>query len=222
GIAVTNTPDVLTGDVADHAVAMWLAAARGIVGADAWVRTGRWAEARWPLQRRAFGGRAGILGLGRIGAAIAARLAGFEMEIAYAARAAKPVVFRFEPDPVALADWADVLFVATTGGAETEALVSAEVIRALGPRGMLVNIARGSVVDEEALIAALGDGGLGFAALDVFRDEPTPDPRFRTLPNVLLQPHQASATEETRRAMGALMRENVTAFFAGTPLPSPV
>ncbi|MEM9010863.1 MAG: 2-hydroxyacid dehydrogenase [Pseudomonadota bacterium] len=225
GIAVTNTPDVLTDDVADLAVGMWLARARDIVGAEAWVRSNSWQrEGAYPLQHRASSRKAGILGLGRIGRAIAARMAAFGMDIAYFSRGPKdaPAAWRFEADPVALADWADVLVVAVAGGPATVGIVSAEVIGALGPADMLVNISRGSTVDEEALIAALSTGRLGQAALDVFASEPDLDARFLALPNVLLQPHQASGTVETRKAMGQLMRDNITAFFAGRPLLTPV
>lgn len=226
GIRVTNTPDVLTDDVADLAVAMMLAQARSVVGADAWVRTGAWeARGSFALQRRISGRRAGILGLGRIGAAIARRLDGFGMNIAYSARAPKtdvPPAWRFIGDPVELAEQSDVLFVALAASAATRHIVDRRVIAALGPEGMLVNISRAANVDEAALIAALETGALGSAALDVFEGEPKIDPRFRDLPNVLLQPHQGSATRETRRAMGQLMRDNLAAHFAGRPLPTPV
>jgi lactate dehydrogenase-like 2-hydroxyacid dehydrogenase len=225
GIRVTNTPDVLTGDVADLAVAMMLCLARGVVGADAWVRDGSWAaKGMYPLRRRAFGRRAGILGLGRIGFEIGRRLAAFDMEIAYSARAPKAHArdWTFIPDPVALARQSDVLVVALAATPETRHIVGREVIEAVGPEGMIVNISRAANIDEEALIAALGDGRLGGAALDVFEGEPALDPRFLGLPNVLLQPHHASGTVETRRAMGQLMRDNLAAHFAGRPLPTPV
>jgi lactate dehydrogenase-like 2-hydroxyacid dehydrogenase len=225
GIRVTNTPDVLTGDVADLAVAMLLCLSRGVIGADTWVRDGSWkARGTYPLQRRVFGRRAGILGLGRIGFEVGRRLAGFDMEIAYSARAPKPHAadWRFLPDPVALAEWSDVLFVTLSASAETRHIVGPEVIEALGPAGMIVNVSRAANVDEEALIAALRDGRLAGAALDVFEGEPALDARFLDLPNVLLQPHQASGTVETRRAMGQLMRDNLTAHFAGRPLLTPV
>lgn len=225
GVRVTNTPDVLTGDVADLAVAMMLCLSRGVVGADAWVRDGSWAaKGGYPLRRRAFGRRAGILGLGRIGHAIGRRLAAFEMEIAYSSRAPKPEAgdWAYVPDPVALARQSDVLFVALAATPETRHIVGREVIEALGPEGMLVNISRAANVDEEALIAALADGRLGGAALDVFEGEPALDRRFLDLPNVLLQPHHGSGTVETRRAMGQLMRDNLAAHFAGRPLLTPV
>lgn len=225
GIQVTNTPDVLTGDVADLGVAMMLAASRGVVGAEAWVRSGQWArKGNFPLQRRVFGRRAGILGLGRIGFEIAQRLRGFGMEIAYSDVAAKEYGsdLEFIADPVALAGRSDFLFVTLAASAKTRHIVNWQVIEALGPEGMLINVSRASNVDEMALIAALSQGKLGFAALDVFEAEPQIDERFLTLDNVLLQPHQASGTIETRKAMGALVRDNLAAHFAGKTLLTPV
>jgi lactate dehydrogenase-like 2-hydroxyacid dehydrogenase len=218
GIRLANTPDVLTGDCADLAVAIALAQTRGVLRADAFVREGRWAAGTFPLQRRFWGSRAGILGLGRIGTAVAERLAGFGMTIAYSARRARPVPWAFVPDPVALAAQSDILFVTLAASAETRHIVDAAVIAALGPRGLLVNISRAANVDEPALLAALETGALGGAALDVFEGEPALDPRFLALPNVLLQPHVASGTVETRRAMGQLLRDNLAAHFAGRPL----
>ncbi|SMY09394.1 2-hydroxyacid dehydrogenase [Flavimaricola marinus] len=223
GIRLTNTPDVLTGDVADLGVAMMLAQARGIVAADGFVRSGEWTRTAAPLTRRVHGGRAGILGMGRIGRAVAERLAGFQMQIAYSDLA--PVDLpgaTFIADPVDLAKTVDVLFVTLAASAATRGIVGADVLAALGPDGLLVNISRASNVDEPALLAALESGTLGAAALDVFDGEPRIDPRFLALDNVLLQPHHASATHQTRRDMGQLMRDNIDAFFAGRPLPSMV
>ena len=225
GIRVTNTPDVLTRDVADLGVAMMLCQSRGMVGAEAWVRDGSWAkEGLYPLKRRVFGRKAGILGLGRIGYEVARRLAGFDMEIAYSDIDAKDYApdWTFVSDPVALARHADFLFVTLAASAATRHIVGAEVIEAVGPEGMIINISRASNIDEEALIAALQDGRLGSAALDVFEGEPDLDKRFLDLPNVLLQPHHASGTVETRKAMGQLLRDNLTAHFEGKPLPTPV
>ena len=225
GIRVTNTPDVLTRDVADLGVAMMLAQSRGMIGAEAWVRDGSWAaEGLYPLQRGVRGRRAGILGLGRIGYEVARRLDAFDMDIAYSATAPKAQAGRwpFIADPVALAARSDVLFVTLAASAATRHIVDAAVIAALGPDGMLVNISRASNVDEAALLDALETGALGSAALDVFEGEPALNPRFLALPNVLLQPHHGSGTVETRRAMGRLMRDNLTAHFAGTALPTPV
>lgn len=225
GIRVANTPDVLTGDVADLCVGMIIAAERGMIGADAWVRSGDWAaKGNYPLQRKVHGRRAGILGLGRIGHAIARRLAAFDMTIAYAARAPKavPEDWAYVPDPVALARQSDILVVALAATAQTRHIVGPAVIEALGPEGMVVNISRAANVDEEALLGALETGALRAAALDVFEGEPNLNPRFLALPNVLLQPHAASGTVETRKAMGQMMRDNIAAHFAGRPLPGPV
>ncbi len=224
GIRVTNTPDVLTTDVADLGVTMMLALTRNVVAADAWARSGDWAaKGPFPLQRRISGQRAGILGLGRIGMAIATRLAAFGMDIAYSATAAKPgVAWEFIADPVALAARSDCLIVALAASAATRHIVSRDVIRALGPNGTVINISRAANIDEDALLDALEGGALGGAALDVFEGEPALNPRFAALPNVLLQPHHGSATAETRAAMGNLMRDNLIAFFAGRDLPSPV
>lgn len=223
GIAVTNTPDVLNEDCADLAVAMLLALSRGLVGAEAWARSGQWAaKGAYPLQRRVSGQKVGILGLGRIGAAVARRLEGFGCPIAYAARSPKDCDYRYIPDPVALADWADVLIVTALANAETRHIVNAGVLRALGPDGLLVNISRASNIDEAALLEALEAGAIAGAALDVFEGEPALNPRFAALPTVLLQPHHASGTYQTRRAMGQLMRDNLTAHFAGQPLLTPV
>jgi len=225
GIAVTNTPDVLTGDVADLGVAMMLCQSRGMVGAEAWVRDGSWASSGlYDLKRRVFGRKAGILGLGRIGFEVGKRLAGFDMDIAYSDIAAKDYApdWTFMADAKALAAHADFLFVTLAASAETRHIVNAEILEALGPDGMVINISRASNIDEDALIGALSSGKLGAAALDVFEGEPALDPRFLELPNVLVQPHHASGTIETRKAMGQLMRDNLTAHFAGQPLPAQV
>lgn len=225
GIRVTNTPDVLTNDVADLGVAMMLVQSRGMIGAETWVRDGSWAaKGLYPLQRRVWGKRAGVLGLGRIGFEVAKRLAGFDMEIAYSDVAAKDHGAQWEyiADPVALAARSDFLFVTLAASAATRHIVGARVIEALGPEGMLINISRASNIDEEALLAALETGRLGSAALDVFEGEPKLNPRFLKLPNVLVQPHHASGTFETRKAMGKLVRDNLAAHFAGRPLLTPV
>lgn len=222
GIKVSNTPGVLDGDCADLAVGMALALARAIPRADAHARSGAWQAASFPLQSRFFGARAGILGLGRIGMEIARRLEGFGMQIAYSARSAKDVPYRFIQDPVALAEQSDFLFVATLANAETRHIVNARVLQALGPKGALINISRAANIDEEALLQALESKGIAGAALDVFEGEPAINPRFQPLQNVLLQPHQGSATETTRRAMGQLQRDNLAAHFDGKPLLTPV
>ncbi|MEO1308439.1 MAG: 2-hydroxyacid dehydrogenase [Pseudomonadota bacterium] len=225
GIRVTNTPDVLTQDVADLGIAMMLCLSRGMVGAEAWVRDGRWAaNGLYPLQRRVFGKSASILGLGRIGFEVGKRLAGFDMDIAYSDLTAKDYApdWSFVADPVELARRCDFLFVTLAASAETRHIVGPDVLDALGPQGMLINISRASNIDEDALIAALSERRLGAAALDVFEGEPALDPRFLDLDNVLLQPHHASGTIETRQAMGQLLRDNLSAHFAGQPLPTPV
>ncbi len=224
-IKVANTPDVLTGDVADLAVAMMLVQARGMLGADAWARSGDWAaNGGYPLQRRVWGQRAGVLGLGRIGLAVAQRLTGFGMKIAYSARGPKAgaEAWDFVADPVALAARSDFLFVTLAASAETRHIVGRDVIAALGPEGMLINVSRAANIDEAALLDALESGRLGSAALDVFEGEPRLDPRFLALPSVLLQPHHASGTVATRTAMGQLMRDNLSAYFTGRPLLTPV
>lgn len=225
GIRVTNTPDVLTDDVADIAVAMLLALVRKVGAAEDWVRSGDWAaKGMFPLTRKVSGSRAGILGLGRIGAAIARRLQGFGMEIAYSARGPKAGAegWEFVPDAVALAERCDHLIVALAATSETRHIVNARVLAALGPQGTVINISRAANVDEGALLDALESGGIAGAALDVFEGEPNLNPRFLTAPNVLLQPHHGSGTVETRQAMGRLMRDNLTAHFAGRPLLTPV
>jgi len=225
GIRVTNTPDVLTNDVADLGIAMMLCQSRGMLGAETWVRDGSWAEkGLYPLKRRVWGRRAGVLGLGRIGFEVAKRLKGFDMQIAYSDVEAKPYAsdMTFMADPVELARQSDFLFVTLAASPATRHIVGREVIETLGPEGMLINISRASNIDEEALLEALETGKLGSAALDVFEGEPKLNQRFLALDNVLLQPHHASGTIETRKAMGELVRDNLTAHFAGQPLPTPV
>jgi lactate dehydrogenase-like 2-hydroxyacid dehydrogenase len=225
GISVSNTPDVLTEDVADLAVAMLLSLVRKVGPAEAWVRSGDWAaKGVPPLTRKVSGTRAGILGLGRIGMAIGRRLQGFGMDIAYSARSPKPGAegWTYIPDAVALAERSDHLFVALAATPETRHIINARVLQALGPEGTLINISRAANVDETALLDALEAGQLAGAALDVFEGEPNLNPRFLTAPNILLQPHHGSGTIETRKAMGKLMRDNLTAHFAGQPLLTPV
>jgi len=225
GIRVTNTPDVLTNDVADLGVAMMLCQSRGMLGAETWVRDGSWAgKGLYPLKRRVWGRRAGVLGLGRIGFEVAKRLKGFNLQIAYSDVEAKSFAsdMKFVADPVELARQSDFLFVTLAASAATRHIVGRQVIEALGPEGMLINISRAPNIDEEALLEALETGKLGSAALDVFEGEPKLNPRFLALDNVLLQPHHASGTIETRKAMGQLVRDNLAAHFAGQPLPTPV
>ncbi len=219
GVRVTNTPDVLTEDVADMAVALLLAAARQIPQGDAEIRSGGWSM---PLTTRVSGKAVGIVGMGRIGAAVAKRLAAFDCDIAYFGRAPLDTPFAFEPDLAALARRSDFLVLTLAASAATESIVDAAVLEALGPDGILVNVSRGSTVDEAALLAALETGAIKAAGLDVFRGEPAIDPRFARLPNVALAPHHASGTVETREAMGQLVRDNLAAHFGGRPLVTPV
>lgn len=223
GIRVTNTPDVLNDDVADLAVALLIAESRRIAAAAAWTRAGNWPQGEFPLARKMSGRRVGVLGLGRIGREIADRLAAFKAEIHYFARSEKQTPgWTWHADPVGLAQAVDDLVIAVVGGPETVGLVSAEVIAALGADGILVNISRGSVVDEAALLNALETGALRGAGLDVFQNEPRVDPRFLSLQNVTLLPHVGSATLETRAAMGALQRQNILALLGDEPLVTPV
>ena len=224
GIKVTNTPDVLNDDVADLAVAMLVAQSRRMMPASEWLRSGDWAKnGEFALNRKVSGGRAGIVGLGRIGREIADRLAGFKMEIHYHSRSEKKTPgWTYHADPVSLATAVDYLFVALVGGPETAGYVSREVIAALGPDGIIVNVSRGSTIDETALLDALETGAIRGAGLDVFLNEPNIDPRFLKLGNVVLQPHQGSGTVETRKAMGRLQRDNIAAYFDGRDLLTPV
>lgn len=225
GIRVTNTPDVLTKDVADLGIAMMLALARGVVGGESWVRSGDWAKkGLYPLKSRVHGKRAGVLGLGRIGFEVAKRLVGFDMDITYCDTGPKDFAkgWAFAADPVELAARSDFLFVTLAASAETRHIVGREVIEALGQDGVLINISRASNIDEEALLDALECKALGSAALDVFEGEPNLNPRFLSLDNVLLQPHMASGTVETRKAMGQLVFDNLSAHFDGRPLLTPV
>jgi lactate dehydrogenase-like 2-hydroxyacid dehydrogenase len=195
---------------------------RGIAAADRYVRAGRWLRGAMPVQKKVSGKSLGIVGMGRIGQAIAMRAAAFGMSIAWTGPRAKDLPWRYEPDLIALARQADVLIAACPGGASTFGLISRAVLEALGSKGVFVNIARGSVVDETALVELLSTGELGGAGLDVFVDEPRVPEALFTLENVVLQPHQASATRETRSAMGQLVIDNVAAFVAEQPLITPV
>ena len=222
GIVVTDTPQV-TADVADTTLALYLAAVRRVIEADAWVRDGRWEAGRMPPPHRASGRKVGVFGMGRIGKAIADRFAPLAAEIAYTTRRPAPgVVWRHEPDVKALAAWCDVLVLAAAGGEETRHAVDAVVLDALGPRGVLVNIARGSLVDEDALVAALRDGRIAGAGLDVFEDEPHVRADLRALKTAVLSPHAGGASREGYAELAAAVLENLAAHFAGRPVPSPV
>ena len=222
-IAVTNTPDVLTDEVADLALALVLAIARKIPQAHLHVTSGAWKKDVFPLATKTSGKRLGIIGMGRIGQAIAERAAAFKMDISYYNRSPKQgLPYKACSTIEQLAEQSDFLVAALAGGKHTERLVSAEVLKALGPKGLFINVARGSVVDEPALLAALEAKTIAGAALDVFLNEPDIDPRFMKLDNVVLLPHVGSATVETRAAMGKLVLDNLAAHFAGDPLLTPV
>jgi lactate dehydrogenase-like 2-hydroxyacid dehydrogenase len=218
-IVVTNTPDVLTDDVADLGMALLLAVARRLVVGDRHVRNGLWLKGGLPLASKVGGATLGILGLGRIGLAIARRAEAFGMTIVYhGPRAKADAPYRYYGDLAAMARESDYLMVSCPGGAQTRHLVNAEVLAALGPEGVVINVARGSVIDEEAMVKLLFEGKLGGAGLDVFADEPRVPEALFALDTVVLQPHVGSATHATRAAMGQLVVDNLTAHFAGRPL----
>lgn len=222
-IIVTNTPEVLNDDVADLALALMLMTSRRLALGDRFTRDGKWLKGTQPLAAKMSGKRLGILGLGRIGQAIAKRAAAFDMPIAYHSR--KPVEgvkYRYYKDLAELATNSDFLVVICPGGAATRHLVNESVMKALGAQGVLVNVARGSVVDETALVKCLQDGSLGGAGLDVFEDEPRVPEALFAMEQVVLAPHVGSATHETRNEMGRLTVDNLLAHFAGKPVLTPV
>ena len=226
GVAVGYTPDVLNDCVADLAVGMLIDVARGITAADRYVRRGEWQRGAFPLMTRVSGKRLGIFGLGRIGRAIAKRANGFDMSVRYTNRS--PVAgspYAFEPSLTDLARWADFLVVAAAGGAGTHHQVSAAVLDALGPKGFIVNVARGTVIDEAALVDALVQRRIAGAGLDVFENEPNVPEALLALEHVVLLPHIASGTQETRKAMADLVLANLASFYADgklvTPAPMP-
>lgn len=223
GIIVTNTAGALNECVADCAMALVLNTLRKLPQAGAYLRAGLWqTRGSYPLVTSIGGKTLGILGLGRIGEAIAKRAQAFGMIIRYHNRHKKDVPFAYDPDVVTLATHSDVLLVITPGGADTDKLVDARVLDALGPTGYLINVARGSVVDETVLLRYLQEKKIAGAGLDVFEHEPKVPPEFFTLDNVVLTPHVASATRETRTAMGNLQIENLHLHFAGKPVKTPV
>lgn len=223
GIAVTNTPDVLNVAVAELAVGLMLALARTLPAADRFVREGKWNDGMFPLRSQLHGKTAGILGLGRIGKEIARRLESFGVTVVYFGRSEQTdQPYRYFADLVEMAQASDWLVVIAPAGNATDGIVSDAVIEALGPMGRLVNVARGSLVDQAALIAALSSGRLGGAALDVFEKEPAVPAELLALNNVVVSPHMGSRTEEAREAMGRLVIENLVAHFEGRPLPSRV
>lgn len=219
GVQVTTTPGAPTDDTADLAVGLVIGLLRGIPAADTHVRTGAWLHGDRPLARKVSGKRFGIVGLGQIGSAVALRLAAFG-PVAYTGPNRKQVPYEFCADLLSLAERSDVLVLTCPANAATRHLVGSAVLTALGREGYLVNVARGSIVDESALIDALAAGGLAGAALDVFENEPNVPEALRASPKVVLTPHMASATVETRRWMAELVLANIDAFIAGRPLPS--
>ena len=223
GIWVTHTPNVLNAEVATTALMLMLACYRNLLADDAYVRSGKWqTDGNAPLTRTADNRTVGIVGLGRIGQAIADKLAPFNAKILYHARNEKPVKYTYYSNLTEMARDSEVLICITPGGPSTQKLVNADVINALGPKGILINVSRGSVVDETALIAALEEGRLGAAGLDVFEQEPKVPAALRALSNVVLLPHVGSATHETRAVMGALTVDNLLQHFEQGTVLSPV
>ncbi|WP_213989488.1 2-hydroxyacid dehydrogenase [Sodalis sp. dw_96] len=223
GIRVSNTPDVLTDDVADMAMGLMLAASRQIVGAQRFIEQGGWDDGGYPWTKKVSGGRLGIVGMGRIGHAIAKRAAAFDMVIAYHDYRRQPDSRWQYFDAIAeLAAASDYLMVCVNGGEKTRSLINAPIMAALGSEGILINIARGTVVDEADLIQALDSGAIGGAGLDVFSNEPHVPAALFNRPNVVITPHMSSATHATRKAMSDLVFDNVAAYLAGRPLLSPV
>lgn len=224
GIPVGYTPDVLNDCVADLAFGLVLATGRRIPEGDRFVRAGRWEHkpaTPFPLGRQVSGANLGIVGLGRIGRTIARRASGFDMDVRYhSRRAVEGVAWTYEPSLLELAKWADFLVVITAGGAGTRHLIDARVLDALGPQGFLVNVSRGTVVDEAALVQALQERRIAGAGLDVYEDEPRVPQALLALDNVVLLPHIASSTVQTREAMAKRVMDNLAAYFAGRPLPS--
>jgi lactate dehydrogenase-like 2-hydroxyacid dehydrogenase len=223
GIVVTNTPGVLDDEVADLAIGLLLATLRKIPQADRYLREGKWLKAPFPLSATLRGKKVGIVGLGRIGKAIARRLSGFDVSIAYHGRTQQDdVAFTYHPTIVGLAEASDILIVITPGGASTKHLINAEVLKALGSNGVLINVARGSVVDEQALIEALKSGTILSAGLDVYDDEPRVPQDLIDLEHVVLLPHIASGSVHTRNAMGKLVADNLISWFDGKGPLTPV
>lgn len=223
GILATHTPGVLNADVANLAVLLMLASSRCLIRDDLWVRSGNWAKnGNAPLTRSIENKKVGILGLGRIGAEIARKLEVFGCDISYHTRSPKDVAYTYYDDLVKMASDVDYLIAITPGGPATNKLVNRDVMNALGAQGTLINVARGSVVDEQELVLALQEGRLGFAGLDVFEDEPNAPEALFELENVVLTPHTASATIETRQAMGDLTVDNLISFFDNGTVISPV
>jgi len=223
-VVVTNTPDVLTEEVADVALGLLIATLREFIKADRYLRSGLWTTQNFPLSVGSLRDRkVGIVGMGRIGQAIGRRLDASRVPVVYHSRkAAADVSYKHYPDLVEMAKAVDTLIVIVPGGAATTKLINADVLKALGPRGVVINVARGSVVDEQALVAALKSGTILAAGLDVFANEPAVPDELRAMQNVVLLPHIGSASVYTRNAMDQLMVDNLKAWFAGKPPLTPV
>lgn len=223
GIPIGYTPDVLNDCVADTAFGLLMDAARQFSAADRFVRAGRWLDGQYPMSTRVSRKKLGIVGLGRIGRVVARRASGFDMEIRYHnRRPVDDVAYPHEPSLTALARWADFLVVIAAGGAATRHLINAEVLDALGPQGFLVNVARGSVIDEAALVSALQERRIAGAGLDVYQDEPRVPSALFALDNVVLLPHVASATQETRRDMAQRVLDNLDGWLRDGQMVSAV
>ena len=221
-VKVTNTPNVLNDEVADTAVALTLCVYRNIIDANQFLLNKLWLKSEFPLSRKFSGTKFGILGMGRIGSAIAKRIQCFDCEISYHSRNKKDVKYKYFQTLEGLAEYVDTLCIITPGGEETKHLVNKNILEKLGKNGVLINIARGSVVDQEALIEALKTGVISAAGLDVFDNEPNVPEDLMKLNNVVLLPHVGSATVETRYAMGKMVYDNIVAFFNNEKLLSPV
>ena len=223
GIVVTHTPDVLTGEVADLALGLLIATVRQLPQVDRYLREGKWLQKPYPLTATLRGRKVGILGLGRIGKAIARRLEACDLEVEYHGRKPQPdVKHRYHPTLLGLAQSCDVLMVVASGGAETHHLVGKDVLEALGPEGIVINVGRGTVIDEQALVAALRDRKILSAGLDVFEDEPRVPAELIAMDHVVLLPHVGSASVHTRNAMGQLVVDNLVSWFGGKGAVTPV
>ena len=222
GIKVTNTPEVLNDEVADTAISLMLAVYKKIIDAEKFARNNLWINGEFPLSRKFSGTKLGIVGMGRIGKSIAKRAEGFDCKISYHSRNKKDVAYKYFDNIEKLAEEVDTLCVITPGGKETEKLVSLEVLKSLGKKGVIINVARGSVIDQDAMIHCLKENLIAGAGLDVYNNEPNIPKELIELNNTVLLPHIGSATIETRRAMGQLVFDNIAAYFAGKELITPV